>query len=183
MLKEKLHHFYPRLGDNLVPFATIMKYIIIKGVAMKNLETLSYQELLEEFKKILKANALKFTTQREAILATLYENPQHFTSENLYLLVKQKYPKLNMGIATVYRTLTLLEENGLVSSISLGVQGKKFEIANKPHHDHLICSQCGKIVEFENEQIEALQKKVAKENGFLLTDHLMQLYGICSECQ
>ncbi|MFT7823835.1 MAG: Fur family transcriptional regulator [Sulfurimonas sp.] len=150
---------------------------------MKNLETLTYDELLEEFKKILKANALKFTTQREAILSTLYNNPQHFTSENLYLLVKQKHPELNIGIATVYRTLSLLEENGIVSSISLGAQGKKFEIANKPHHDHLICNSCGKIVEFENDQIEALQCQIAKENGFVLTDHLMQLYGICSECQ
>ena len=150
---------------------------------MKNLETLTYDELLEEFKKILKANALKFTTQREAILSTLYNNPQHFTSENLYLLVKQKHPELNIGIATVYRTLSLLEENGIVSSISLGAQGKKFEIANKPHHDHLICNSCGKIVEFENDKIESLQCQIAKENGFVLTDHLMQLYGICSECQ
>ena len=160
-----------------------MSIIIIKGIAMKNIETLTYDELLEEFKKILKANSLKFTTQREAILSTLYNNPQHFTSENLYLLVKEKHPDLNIGIATVYRTLSLLEENGIVSSISLGTQGKKFEIANKPHHDHLICNVCGKIVEFENEQIEKLQHQVAKENGFVLTDHLMQLYGICSECQ
>ena len=150
---------------------------------MKNLETLTYDELLEEFKNILKANALKFTSQREAILSTLYENPQHFTSENLYLLVKQKHPELSIGIATVYRTLSLLEENGLVSSISLGIQGKKFEMANKPHHDHLICESCGKIVEFENEKIEDLQYQIAKENGFVLTNHLLQLYGICTECQ
>ncbi len=150
---------------------------------MKKLERLTYEELLEEFKQILKKNALKFTTQREAILSTLYNNPQHFTSENLYLLVKEKHPDLSIGIATVYRTLSLLEESGLVSSISLGTQGKKFEIANKPHHDHLICTVCGKIVEFENEQIERIQHQVAKENGFVLTDHLMQLYGVCSDCQ
>lgn len=146
-------------------------------------EKMSYDELLIEFKNIIKANGLKFTSQREAILQTLYENPQHFTSENLYMMVKKKFPNLNIGIATVYRTLTLLEESGLVSSISLGVQGKKFEIANKPHHDHLICTKCGKIVEFENEQIEELQHQIAKSSGFKLTDHLMQLYGICAECQ
>lgn len=146
-------------------------------------EKMSYNELLIEFKNIIKANGLKFTSQREAILQTLYENPQHFTSENLYMMVKKKFPNLNIGIATVYRTLTLLEESGLVSSISLGVQGKKFEIANKPHHDHLICTKCGKIVEFENEQIEELQHQIAKSSGFKLTDHLMQLYGICAECQ
>jgi Fur family ferric uptake transcriptional regulator len=159
------------------------EYHYQKGILMKNFETMSYDELLKEFKGILKANALKFTKQRETILSTLYNNPKHFTSECLYLLVKQKHPELNIGIATVYRTLSLLEENGLVSSVSLGAQGKKFEIANKPHHDHLICSECGKIVEFENEQIERLQQQIAEENGFILTDHLMQLYGICSECQ
>ena len=155
-----------------------------KGGHMKNnFAEMSYDELLTEFKNILKADGLKFTSQREAILRTLYDNPQHFTSENLYMLVKQKYPDLNIGIATVYRTLALLEESGLVSSISLGIQGKKFEIANKPHHDHLICKECGKIVEFENEKIEELQHQIAKENGFKLTNHLMQLYGICSECK
>ena len=144
---------------------------------------ISYDAFLEMFKEIIRKNGLKFTSQREAILQTLYENPEHFTSENLYLLVKEKYPEINIGIATVYRTLALLEENGLVSSISLGTQGKKFEIANKPHHDHLICEQCGKIVEFENEKIESLQEEIAEANGFALTHHLMQLYGICRACQ
>ena len=154
-----------------------------KGRNMKSIESLSYDELLVEFKNILKINKLKFTSQRESILSTLYENTQHFTPENLYMLVKKNYPNISIGIATVYRTLSLLEENGLVSSISLGAQGKKFEIANKPHHDHIICQECGKIVEFENEKIEELQKQIAAENGFELTDHLMQLYGICVECQ
>ncbi|MEO1954923.1 MAG: Fur family transcriptional regulator [Campylobacterales bacterium] len=147
-----------------------------------NFEKMSYDELLTEFKYILKSNGLKFTSQREAILQTLYDNPEHFTSENLYILVKKRYSSLNIGIATVYRTLALLEESGLVSSISLGIQGKKFEIANKPHHDHLIGEVCGKIVEFENKQIEELQHQIAKENNFKLTNHLMQLYGVCEDC-
>lgn len=150
---------------------------------MKKFIALPYTDLLAEFKNILKQNNLKFTNQREIILYTLYNNTEHLTSEELYMLIKQNYPELSVGIATVYRTLILLEENGLVSSISLGVQGKKYEIANKPHHDHIICEKCGKIVEFENDQIESLQHVIAKENGFELTDHLMQLYGICSDCQ
>ena len=157
--------------------------IIIKKVKMKKLEDLSYDELLLEFKNILKKENLKFTVPREAILFTLYNNHQHFTSEELYSLTKETYPNLNIGIATVYRTLTLLEEHSLVSSISLGIQGKKFELANKAHHDHLICEVCGKIEEFENEEIEKLQHHIAEINGFTLTTHLMQLYGICSECK
>jgi Fur family ferric uptake transcriptional regulator len=150
---------------------------------MENLENLTYDELLGKFKALLKSNGLKFTSQREAILKTLYDNPDHFTPENLYLLVKENYPNLNTGITTVYRTLNLLEENKIATSISFGSLGKKFELGNKPHHDHLICENCGDIVEFENTQIEKLQHKVAKEEGFKLTGHLMQLYGICNNCQ
>jgi Fur family ferric uptake transcriptional regulator len=144
---------------------------------------MSFDELLETFRDVIKSNKLKYTSQREAILKTMYDNPHHFTSENLYLQVKENYPNLNIGIATVYRTLSLLEENDLVSSISLGIHGKKFEIANKPHHDHLICVECGKIVEFENEEIETLQEKIAQDSDFRLTDHMMQLYGVCKDCQ
>ncbi len=150
---------------------------------MKSIESLSYEELLDTFKSILKSNNLKFTAQREAILRTLYEHPDHFTPENLYLLVKESYPHLNTGITTVYRTLNLLEENKLATSLSFGIQGKKFELGNKPHHDHMICEVCGTIVEFEDPKIEALQQTIAKAHGFKLTDHLMQLYGICQKCQ
>lgn len=150
---------------------------------MNNIEKLSFDELLVEFKKLLKTNNLKFTAQREAILQTLYNNPKHFSPESLYDLVKEKHPDLNTGITTVYRTLNLLEENGIATSISLGVQGKKFEIGNKPHHDHLICNKCGKIVEFEDDEIEQLQHDISKEHDFILTNHLMQLYGVCQSCQ
>jgi len=150
---------------------------------MDSLENLDYSELLERFKALLKSNNLKFTSQREAILKTLYDNPDHFTPENLYLLVKEKYPDSNVGVTTVYRTLNLLEENDIATSISFGSQGKKFELGNKPHHDHLICEKCGKIVEFENDEIEQLQEKIANMYDFKLTNHLMQLYGICKECQ
>ncbi len=148
-----------------------------------NIENLTYSELLEKFKALLKTNGLKYTAQREAILKTLFDNPDHFTPENLYLLVKQTYPELNIGITTVYRTLNLLEESSIVTSISFGAQGKKFELSNKPHHDHLICEECGDIVEFEDDKIERLQEEIAKRYSFKLTDHLMQLYGICKKCQ
>ena len=98
------------------------------------------------------------------------------------MYIKERHPGLNVGIATVYRSLNLLEESGMVTSISFGAQGKKFELANKPHHDHMICRQCGVIVEFEDQIIEKRQLAIAKEHGFKLTGHIMQLYGVCSEC-
>jgi len=150
---------------------------------MENIESLSYEELLQTFKDILKNNNLKFTAQREAILRTLYDHPEHFTPENLYLLVKQKYPELNTGITTVYRTLNLLEENKLATSLSFGTQGKKFELGNKPHHDHMICTLCGEITEFVDDVIESQQHKIADKFGFKMQDHSMQIYGICKNCQ
>ncbi|MDR2635199.1 MAG: transcriptional repressor [Campylobacteraceae bacterium] len=150
---------------------------------MKKLENIEYDSLLANFKDILKKNGLKFTIQREVILRTLYSINGHFTPDALYLIIKEKYPDLNVGIATVYRTLNVLEESDVATSLSFGSQGKKFELGNKPHHDHMICKICNTIIEFEDKAIEKRQEQIAKERGFKLTGHLMQLYGICSKCQ
>jgi len=146
------------------------------------MENVEYDVLLERFKKILKESGLKYTKQREMVLKILYHSDRHYTPEALYMEVKEKHPELNIGIATVYRTLNLLEDSDMVTSISFGTAGKKFELANKPHHDHLICKSCGKIIEFENPTIERQQALVAKEHKFKLTGHLMQLYGTCEKC-
>ncbi|KGI56721.1 Fur family transcriptional regulator [Campylobacter sp. MIT 97-5078] len=146
------------------------------------IENIEYDALLEKFKKILKESGLKYTRQREVVLKILYHSDMHYTPEALYMEAKAKEPDLNIGIATVYRTLNLLEEAEIVTSISFGTAGKKFELANKPHHDHLICKNCGKIVEFENPTVERQQALIAKEHKFKLTGHLMQLYGICEDC-
>ncbi len=146
-------------------------------------ENLEYDKLLDKFKGLLKENSLKYTKQREAVLRVLYNNEEHFTPEALYNRVKDFYPHLNVGIATVYRTLNLLEESDIVTSISFGAQGKKYEIATKPHHDHMICRHCSAIIEFKDEVIEKKQKSICKKHDFKLTGHLMQLYGICSDCR
>lgn len=149
---------------------------------MSTFENLEYSSLLASFKELLKNNSLKFTKQREVVLKTLYEKNEHFTPEDLYIFLKSTYPELNIGIATVYRTLNLLEESHMVTSISFGVAGKKFELANKPHHDHMICKSCGLIIEFQNDKIEQLQLEIAQANRFVITSHLMQLRGLCEKC-
>ncbi len=143
---------------------------------------IEFKTMLEKFKVLLKENGLKFTKQREVILYALYKKEEHFTPENLFLVLKREYPELNVGIATVYRTLNMLEESHMVTSLSFGVAGKKFEFANKPHHDHMICRQCGLIIEFYNEKIEMLQLEIAKEYEFKIFGHLMQLQGLCKTC-
>ncbi len=148
-----------------------------------NDKTIEYKQLLEDFKQLLKKNNLKFTIQREVILETLYNLDEHLTPESLHNLIQKKFPDLNTGIATVYRTLSLLEESDMVTSLSFGAQGKKYELGAKHHHDHFICTTCGNIAEFVDEQIEERQRKIAKELGFDMQDHSMQIYGICIECQ
>jgi len=98
-------------------------------------------------------------------------------------MVKNYSPKLKTGIATIYRTLNLLEENDIVNSLTFGKLGKKYELGNKPHHDHLICDVCLKIMEFEDEEIEKRQIKIAKKYGFEIKSHIMQLHGICNQCR
>ncbi len=107
----------------------------------------------------------------------------HLTAEEIYNLIKIKEPDSNIGIATVYRALSFLEEVDLIASIAFGSEGKKYESNAKAHHDHLICTSCGKIVEFVDEEIEKRQEKIAKQNNFKVTSHSMQLYGVCSACQ
>jgi Fur family ferric uptake transcriptional regulator len=144
---------------------------------------IAYSLLLEKFQNLLKDNTLKFTKQRELVLKFLYENDGHFTPEDIYTLLKQQYPDINIGIATVYRTLSLLETSQIASSISFGVQGKKYELGLKKHHDHLICTKCGEIIEFFDETIEERQEEIAKKFNFQMTDHTMKIVGLCGNCQ
>lgn len=144
---------------------------------------IEYSLLLEKFQTLLKENTLKFTKQRELVLKFLYENDGHFTPEDIYTLLKQQNPEINIGIATVYRTLSLLETSQIASSISFGVQGKKYELGLKKHHDHLICTKCAKIIEFFDKIIEERQEDIAKKNNFKMTGHTMKIVGLCEDCQ
>ncbi|MEA1982489.1 MAG: transcriptional repressor [Campylobacterota bacterium] len=148
-----------------------------------NDRTVEYEQLLNDFKLLLKKNSLKFTIQREVILETLYNSDEHLTPEALHHLIQDKQPDLKTGIATVYRTLALLEESNVVTSLSFGAQGKKYELGAKEHHDHLICTECGKITEFVDNEIEKRQHAITDKLGFKMSDHSMQIYGTCSECQ
>jgi len=147
-----------------------------------NDRTIEYEQLLTDFKALLKKNTLKFTIQREVILETLYNSDEHLTPESLHRLIQDKFPELKTGIATVYRTLSLLEDSNMVTSLSFGAQGKKYELGAKEHHDHLICTKCGSITEFVDEDIEKRQHAIADELGFKMKDHSMQIYGLCKNC-
>ena len=145
--------------------------------------TIAYDEVLQNFKTLLKLNNLKYTTQRELILKIIYDNDGHFTPEEIYNLIKESHPEVKLGIATVYRTLTLLEEENIVNSISFGTQGKKYEFGITNHHDHLVCLKCGDIEEFYDDIIEERQEEIAKKFNFKMSNHVMKITGTCSACQ
>ena len=136
---------------------------------------------LDELKSLVKKRGLKHSHQREQILTVLFHAKKHLTPEEIYQEVK----KINstIGLATIYRTLAFLEKEEMVSSISFGSEGKKYELNRGEHHDHMICLKCGKIIEFFNEELERLQEEIAKKQDFKLITHQMNMYGICKECQ
>ena len=141
------------------------------------------EEVIDELKKIVKQKGLKYTEQREIVLNILIHAEDHLTAEEVYNEIKSENGASNIGIATVYRALSFLEEVDLITSINFGTDGKKYESNAKSHHDHLICTECGKIIEFLDEEIEKRQDRIAKKNKFKITSHSMQLYGVCSDCQ
>lgn len=143
----------------------------------------SNEEIIAEFKKILKQKGLKYTEQREIVLSILLHTSVHLTAEEVYNEIKKVFPASNIGIATVYRALSFLEEVNLITSITFGTDGKKYESNSKSHHDHLICTSCGRIIEFLDDEIEKRQDKIAKKNRFKILNHSMQLYGTCETCQ
>ena len=135
----------------------------------------------KNYKRIIRDMNLKVTKQRMAILEGLNSGQAHVTAQGVYEVVNEKYPEI--GFATVYRFLRKLTEEKFVTEVRMGGLPARYELTPNTHHDHLTCVECGKIVEFENQDIEKLQTEVARENGFKLTDHVLELYGVCSHCQ
>lgn len=135
----------------------------------------------EDLKKIIRQLNLKVTGQRLIILASLQEGHRHITAQELFEKVIKKDD--GIGFATVYRFLRSLTENNFVTEVRMGGLPARYELTPKAHHDHLTCTSCGKICEFENKAIENLQLKVAEQFGFVLTHHVLELYGLCSSCQ
>jgi len=146
-----------------------------------------YAKELEILKQHLSRNNLKLTRQRENILTTFLKM-EHVTAEQMYRHLAKKDP--HIGLATVYRTLKLLCETGLAQEQHFGSQTQFDNVAQKGHHDHLICTTCDKIIEFENCGIENLQLEVAASNGFAIRTHRLELYcepirlpdGSCKNC-
>ena len=132
------------------------------------------------FLEFIQSKGLKTTRQRSTIVQTFFRLRGHISVEELLREVKKANPKI--GYATVYRTLHLLVESQLVEERRFGDGLARYEGRDEvEHHDHMICLECGKIFEFFNPRLEALQEKLAEENNFTIYRHRLELYGACKD--
>ncbi len=137
-----------------------------------------FWEALESF---LGHHQLKQTKQRQVVIRHFLKLDRHVDADDLYGSIRKA--GYNIGLATIYRTLNLLKEAGLVEQRLFADGRASYELLiPNLHHDHLICTTCGKIVEFENKEIERLQAQVAAEQRFTLSSHRLELYGLCARC-
>jgi len=126
-------------------------------------------------------HGMRATEQRRLIIDTFMAAPPHVSIDELLAQVRQKDARI--GYATVYRTLKMLAECGIAHERHFDDGFARYELASgESHHDHLICTSCGRIVEFEEPQIEDLQLEVADRHGFVVTHHRHELYGLCEGC-
>src|SRR6476620_1470386 len=133
------------------------------------------------FMDFLSQKNLRVTSQRQAIIETVFSTSQHFTAEQLLEWSRQR--DRTVSRATVYRTLPLLTESGLVREMDFGKDYKFYDpnYAQHPHHNHIICHDCEKIVEFESEKIARLESEISHELGFSIKTQRLQITGSCEE--
>ncbi len=141
---------------------------------------------MDMLKDRLKQTGFKITPQRRAIIEILLKhNSKHLSSEEIYELVKISCPEI--GLATVYRTMQLLDEVGVISKLNLDDGCIRYELdLNKDeshHHHHLICKNCSKIIEVEEDLLDSIEKEIEKIYKFNILDHDVKFYGICDECK
>lgn len=136
----------------------------------------------EHFRKYLQDGQYRITPERFEVLDAVLAWNDHFDADNLFIYLKNNGSKVSR--ATVYKTLNLLHECGLVSRYRFSQGHAQYEkTTDRPHHDHMVCTRCGKIIEFENSRVERLQDDACAQYGFTPNYHSFQIFGICADCR
>jgi len=139
----------------------------------------------KDLNKILREKGYKFTTQRQHVFEVVSENEgMHLNSQEVYELVRKKYPEI--GVATVYRTLALLEEMGLIYGVDFEDGFRRYEVTKddeQHRHHHLICIECGSIQEVEEDLLGSIEERILQKNKFKVVNHRVKFYGYCEKCQ
>lgn len=139
--------------------------------------------LLARLDAYMDRKGLRSTGQRRVIAEAFFEGPRHITIEELLARARERDP--GIGYATVYRTLKLFTECGIAAERNFGDGPTRYELSDESsdhHHDHLICLECRRIIEFHDEEIEALQTRIAARLGFEVDSHKHEIYGTCDAC-
>lgn len=129
--------------------------------------------------KQLKEKGVRFTPQRQAILEYLLGTVTHPTAEDIYNHVKAKFPGVSLG--TIYNTLNMLKEHGHILELSYGDMSSRFD-GNPENHYHVVCRECGKVVDYHCPLL-TMEEEVSERTGFKVTQHRIEFYGICPDCQ
>lgn len=140
------------------------------------------EAVVEQFREFLRRRSLRVTETRDGIIRMILSQKGHYDAEEL--VAKLGALGVQASRATVYRTLLLLREAGIIQSTVHSDDRQRYETAaGTAHHDHLVCTSCGRVVEFQFEAFEILQREVAARHGFRLVGHSHELFGVCAECQ
>jgi Fur family transcriptional regulator, ferric uptake regulator len=136
---------------------------------------------VQDFSEYLARSGLKNTRQRERIVRAFFAAGRHTSAEELYQQIRTQDP--GIGLVTVYRTLKLLRQAGLATERAFGDGYARFDPnpADWTHH-HLICTRCGTVQEFQDKDLRVLGRKIARTLGFTVTEHKLELYGLCRQC-
>jgi Fur family ferric uptake transcriptional regulator len=138
--------------------------------------------LLERFRRHLREHHQPVTRQRDLVAQVVLRSDDHLSVDGIRRELKQQGEQV--GLATVYRTLDLLVESGLVRAHEFGEGFRRYEpITTQAGHEHLICERCGRVVEFANERLERMLPVLADEQGFQHQRHRVEIYGVCRECR
>lgn len=142
----------------------------------------SFSEAKDKLDRFLLHRGMRRTAEREVVLEQILRLSGHFTPEEVVKAVDRGHS--HVSLATVYRNLPVLAQAGIIRRTCLSAGEMKYELDwGRDHHDHLICSECETVVEFEYEAIEVLQRAVAEQHGYVLTSHHLELVGLCPDCR
>jgi Fur family ferric uptake transcriptional regulator len=138
--------------------------------------------LIDDFRAYLRAHNLPVTPQRVAVAEVLLLRDRHYSAEELAQALA--LDGIKVGTATIYRTLEVLVKSGLVVERDFGEGFRRFESArDMPHHEHMLCTQCGKVVEFQDERLERMTTLIAESKGYARQRHRLVIYGVCESCR
>ncbi|MBN2322474.1 MAG: transcriptional repressor [Spirochaetes bacterium] len=139
----------------------------------------------------LRGHGYRITVPRQVILDVLHSREGHLSAEDIYIEVRKEYPQI--GLTTVYRTLELLVRMGIVFKFDFGDGRSRYELSEGPegfrHHHHLVCSVCGRVIDYseyldsEQQLLDKTEAGLSEKYGFKITNHLIRFYGLCDRCQ